>query len=120
MMAATKRASALVAIALVGCLCQPATAQTESAGCDPPSARGDGWEIAAPDSVALDGQLLCSAMERMRRIPGNNVHAVLVARHGKLVFEQYFTGPDERWGSPIGQVAFGPEVKHDLRSITKS
>jgi hypothetical protein len=25
-----------------------------------------------------------------------------------------------KWGKPLGEVAFGPESKHDLRSITKS
>ncbi|HUY38166.1 MAG TPA: serine hydrolase [Candidatus Binataceae bacterium] len=48
------------------------------------------------------------------------MHAVLVARHGKLVFEHYFTGADERLGRPVGQVAFGPETRHDERSMTKS
>ena len=49
-----------------------------------------------------------------------DVHAVLVVRHGSLVFEHYFKGADERWGRPLGVVTFAPEVKHDLRSITKS
>jgi CubicO group peptidase (beta-lactamase class C family) len=49
-----------------------------------------------------------------------NVHAVLVVRHGTLVFEHYFSGADERQGRPLGQVAFGPETKHDERSVTKS
>ena len=45
---------------------------------------------------------------------------MLVARGGKLVLERYLEGPDERWGQPLGAVAFGPEVKHDLRSVSKS
>ncbi|MEZ5931985.1 MAG: serine hydrolase [Alphaproteobacteria bacterium] len=49
-----------------------------------------------------------------------NLHAVLVARHGKLALERYYRGQDERWGQPLGDVAFGPEVKHDIRSISKS
>jgi CubicO group peptidase (beta-lactamase class C family) len=43
-----------------------------------------------------------------------------VVRHGKLVFEHYLSGSDEAWGRPIGNIAFGPEVRHDLRSVTKS
>ncbi|MFX9054135.1 serine hydrolase, partial [Acinetobacter baumannii] len=27
---------------------------------------------------------------------------------------------DEAWGRPLGEVAFGPETLHDLRSVTKS
>lgn len=49
-----------------------------------------------------------------------NLHAVVVARQGKLVIERYYEGPDERWGDPLGVVTFGPEVLHDLRSVTKS
>ena len=49
-----------------------------------------------------------------------NLHAVVGARHGKLVLERYYTGRDERWGEPLGQVVFGPVVKHDIRSVSKS
>ncbi len=34
--------------------------------------------------------------------------------------ERYFAGEDERWGDKLGRVTYGPEVKHDLRSISKS
>jgi CubicO group peptidase (beta-lactamase class C family) len=50
----------------------------------------------------------------------SNVHAVLVVRHGMLVFEHYLSGSDEAWGRPIGNIAFGREVRHDERSATKS
>jgi CubicO group peptidase (beta-lactamase class C family) len=49
-----------------------------------------------------------------------NIHGVLVARRGSLVFEQYFTGRDRAWVARERRTAFGPQVKHDLRSITKS
>lgn len=50
-----------------------------------------------------------------------NLHGVVIARGGKLVLERYYAGPDERRGSrSLGPVTFGPEVKHDLRSVTKS
>lgn len=48
------------------------------------------------------------------------VHAVLVARHGRVVLAHYGQGADESWGQPLGEVAFGPAVPHDLRSVTKS
>src|SRR5262249_14602773 len=49
-----------------------------------------------------------------------NLHAVVVPRHGKPVLERYYAGRDERRGEPLGTVTFGPEVKHDLRSVSKS
>jgi CubicO group peptidase (beta-lactamase class C family) len=63
------------------------------------------------------GQRLDRAV-RDGRLP--NLHAVLVARGGKLVLERYFEGSDQRWGEQLGTVAFDPEVKHDLRSVSKS
>lgn len=90
------------------------------ADCQPPAARDDGWSVAAPEAVGLDGAILCSMVERLRTWPDVNVHSVIVARSGKLVFEQYFTGADERWGTAQGEVKFGFETRHDLRSVSKS
>ncbi len=49
-----------------------------------------------------------------------DVHSLLVARRGRVVLEYYGAGPDEAWGRPLGPVQFGPEVLHDLRSVSKS
>ena len=49
-----------------------------------------------------------------------DIHAVLVARGGRMVLEHYGSGRDEAWGRDLGQVTFGPDVLHDLRSVTKS
>ena len=48
------------------------------------------------------------------------LHAVLVGRSRQLVTEQYFSGQDEAWGRPLGDVSFAPDTLHDLRSVTKS
>lgn len=50
----------------------------------------------------------------------NGLHAVLALRRGEPILERYFTGADENWGRPLGDVAFGPTTLHDLRSVTKS
>jgi CubicO group peptidase (beta-lactamase class C family) len=49
-----------------------------------------------------------------------NLHAVFVARHGKVALERYYTGTDERWGTPLGTVPFDANTLHDLRSVSKS
>ncbi|MGT2438107.1 hypothetical protein ACU4GH_22320 [Bradyrhizobium betae] len=44
----------------------------------------------------------------------------LVSQGGKLAFEYYGQGKDEGWDRPLGHVVFGPDVLHDLRSVSKS
>ena len=97
----------------------PAWAQDTEA-CGTPVALGDGWTVATPAEVGLDAGKLCELDAFIGQWPKANIHAVVVVRNGKLVMERYFTGEDERWGDKLGRVAYGPEVKHDLRSITKS
>jgi CubicO group peptidase (beta-lactamase class C family) len=57
-------------------------------------------------------------MQRDGRVSG--LHALLVSRGGKVLFEHYGVGEDESLGRPLGTVTFGPTVLHDLRSVTKS
>ena len=98
----------------------PALAAGAQASCGVPAARDDGWRVATAESAGLDGKMLCALTERFGSFTQANVHGVLVARRGALIFEQYFTGEDQPWGGPRGPVTFGPEHKHDLRSISKS
>jgi Beta-lactamase len=48
------------------------------------------------------------------------VHAVLVARGGKLVFERYFRGFDEIHGRRVGNVTFDADTLNDMKSVSKS
>jgi CubicO group peptidase (beta-lactamase class C family) len=105
---------------LVGLLLAPVRAAAQAPTCDPPRSRDDGWKVAAPETVGLDAATLCGLVPRFDTWKEADLHAVLVARHGTLVFEHYFQGADEHWGQSLGIVTFGPDVKHDLRSITKS
>jgi CubicO group peptidase (beta-lactamase class C family) len=87
--------------------------------CESPSSTDDGWTIASPDSVGMDGAQLCGIAARLAQ-RATSVHSVVVARHGKLVFEQYFPGYDQPWGQPEGQHEFTATTKHDMRSASKS
>lgn len=80
----------------------------------------DGWATAAPGDVGLDAAPLERLTEAIRRYPDWNVHAVLVERDGRLVYEEYFSGEDNRWGEKLGRVTFDRQTRHDLRSVTKS
>ncbi|MVT66253.1 serine hydrolase [Bradyrhizobium pachyrhizi] len=87
--------------------------------CGSPAALDDGWTIATPDSIGMDGERLCGIAARLG-LRSSEVHSVVVARHGKLVFEQYFSGIDQPWGQPEGRIEFTPTTKHDMRSASKS
>ncbi len=76
-----------------------------------PTLQDDGWEVATPeeagfDSAALEAltRKLAAADPRSRR--PQMIHSLLVARGGKLVFEEYFFGHNR-------------ETRHDVRSVGK-
>lgn len=95
------------------------TSGQQNLGCGSPSSIDDGWTTASPDSVGMDGAQLCGIAARLGQ-RATAVHSVVVARRGKLVFEQYFPGYDQPWGLPGGQQEFTATTKHDMRSASKS
>src|SRR5258708_34635699 len=99
--------------------CLPASAE-EAKVCGAPVALNDGWTLATQAEVGLDAAKLCELDSFLAQWPGANIHAVVVVRTGRLAMERYCAGEDERWGDKLGRVTYGPEVKHDLRSISKS
>jgi CubicO group peptidase (beta-lactamase class C family) len=80
----------------------------------------DGWTIGPPEQAGIDRRRLEAMTGSIHANPTFNVHAVLIEHDGRLVYEEYFSGTDERRGRPLGVVAFTREMKHDIRSITKS
>ena len=110
-----------LALVLAGCSGPPVIPEGRvNSECVTPSALADGWQVGAPESVAIDGSTVCRAVERIRSGALANVHSILVARRGRLVIEKYFPGRDEARGRSLGVVDFGPQTKHDLRSASKS
>jgi len=85
-----------------------------------PATLNDGWQTAEADSVGLDSVALAKLTSTIRAWPELGVHAILIERSGKLVYESYFDGFDERLGQPLGRVSMNVDTKHDLRSVTKS
>ena len=90
-------------------------------GCGVPVARDDGWPVASVNEDKLiDRGALCRMADRLAASSTANVHAVLVARGGKLVFERYFKGSDEINGLRVGSVTFDADSLHNIKSATKS
>lgn len=97
----------------------PSLGQAESA-CGVPERNPHGWNVEAQASSGFDPATLCEMASYFESKTDENVHSVLIARNGKLVFEKYFDGQDEKFNDRIGHVTFGRDVLHDLRSMTKS
>jgi CubicO group peptidase (beta-lactamase class C family) len=78
------------------------------------------WLSSSPEEAGLDAALLCSLNEKLDKSPEMNVHAVVVARGGKLIYESYRAGEDYKWGTKLGLIAYTPQMQHDVRSVSKS
>lgn len=77
-----------------------------------PLAMDDGWSVARAEEVGLDAEKLAPLMAILREPPlrtlfDQDLHAILIARHGKLVVEEYARGAHR-------------EQLHDTRSAAKS
>jgi CubicO group peptidase (beta-lactamase class C family) len=78
------------------------------------------WQAASPAEEGFSPDLGEKLDFGLRSGLLRGLHAVLVVRSGRIVLEQYYDGPDESWGDPLGHLSFGEETLHDLRSVTKS
>jgi len=92
-----------------------------SAAAQTPAAEIDGSWRAAPGDVGLDHGRLETMTAAIRRQEYAGIHALLIERNGRLVYEEYFEGEDVQAGhGSLGHVVFDAETRHDLRSVTKS
>jgi CubicO group peptidase (beta-lactamase class C family) len=115
----TLRRVCFAAVFAIAASAAQAQSSASPPACGTPVASDDGWAIATPESVGIDSTRLCDIAARLKASDAD-VHAVVIIRHGKLVFEQYFRGYDEPWRAPNGQHDFDAATKHDMRSASKS
>jgi CubicO group peptidase (beta-lactamase class C family) len=78
----------------------------------PPRKEGDGWDVARLRDVGIQEDSIATFVRYLIEIPIDSVstpqtHALLIARHGKLVLEEYFNGEHM-------------EKPHDTRSASKT
>jgi CubicO group peptidase (beta-lactamase class C family) len=91
-----------------------------AADCPKPTDLGDGWTVTAPEQEGLDPALICGIGPRLEALKEAQAHGIVIARHGRLIYEHYFAGKDQRLGMSLGDVSFDAGTKHDIRSISKS
>ncbi|HEY0809294.1 MAG TPA: serine hydrolase domain-containing protein [Longimicrobiales bacterium] len=77
-----------------------------------PLQRDDGWRVASVEDVGISREGIEKFVQmlidmRMDSLATSQIHSLLIARHGKLVVEEYFHGHHR-------------DQPHDLRSASKS
>lgn len=88
-----------------------------------PSQTGDGWSTSSLEEVGIKEAKLAKLVDRINDGTYADVHSVLIARDGKLVFEEYFRGYTWNYDDPEfhGElVQFDAQRSHNLASVTKS
>lgn len=78
------------------------------------------WPTVSPKDAGLKSDLGARLGEEVAAGTIEGLHALLVLRGGRLAFEYYAEGDDERWGQPLPRRSHGPDRIHDVRSVTKS
>jgi CubicO group peptidase (beta-lactamase class C family) len=77
----------------------------------PPTWDDDGWKIGTLEEVGMQSEPIAELVKTVSMTPTSlhdpDIHAILIARHGKLVVEEYFHGYER----------YKP---HDTRSATKA
>ena len=73
----------------------------------PPRAAEDGWPVSTLDTEAIDERLITNLVESVLREEQGLPEAILIARNGKLVLEEYFYG-------------YSRDRIHPIQSVTKS
>lgn len=82
--------------------------------CGAPSDIHDGWTLATPQEQGIDPALLCAMGRGVSDRKLADVDSIVVIRHGRLVYERYFTLPGP---TPT----FDPAtMRHAGHSMTKS
>lgn len=83
----------------------------------------DGWETAHAADENIDQFKLTAMMNEYFGITSQDVHAILIVKNKRLVFEEYFAGHDYGGGAPYYRGAwteFNRFTLHCMHSVTKS
>ncbi len=78
----------------------------------PPRPRDDGWPVGTLDEAGISRERISAVIDSLIDSPTDSIgahrlHALLIARHGRLVLEEYFHGADA-------------DLPHETRSASKT
>lgn len=107
-------------------LCMLFPLSAGAATCAIPTIQTDGWELSTPEASGFNPTTLCLTLTAIAQ-GKDNIHSIVIERHGKLVAEMYRSGKDKSIARGLGvwppfapTANFGPDTLHDNRSIGKS
>lgn len=121
----TRIPASIAALLLLAAGCVPDAPATDPWIYAVPEATGDGWETASLADAGMDPAPVTAMMEALRGFPDHWIHGIVVARGGRLVFEEYFPGTDLDLarladGLAFREVAFGRDSLHSMASVSKT
>lgn len=79
----------------------------------------EGIPISSMTNEDIDSVMIHNLVYAIHKGVYSNIHSLLIARNGKLVYENYFTGVELIQTDPP-LIRFTKDTRHDLRSVTKS
>jgi CubicO group peptidase (beta-lactamase class C family) len=85
----------------------------------PPNLK-DGITTAFLSQVGINEALIKEVETQITSGYYPNIHSLLIYKADKLVYENYFKGKDEIWGTDLGVIEHKIDDLHDVRSISKS
>lgn len=79
------------------------------------------WPTNEPHASGFDEEKLVKLHQFVSRSKRKNVHSLLIAKDGQLVFEQYYPAANTPTGTPMPtHYPPGPDTAHQMRSVTKT
>jgi CubicO group peptidase (beta-lactamase class C family) len=78
------------------------------------------FTLVSPSIEGFDASILNKIDTAVSNGTFPNIHSVLIAKDGNLVFEKYWPGKDEVWAVAKGIISHSRDSLHDIRSISKS
>jgi CubicO group peptidase (beta-lactamase class C family) len=100
--------------------CSPTHLRNTNYSYQQPKNLNDGIVSDGITNVTIDSTKIIELTKLILRDSFPNIHSLLICKDNKLVYENYFSGKDERWGRRLGYVKHNDDVLHDIRSISKS
>jgi CubicO group peptidase (beta-lactamase class C family) len=88
-----------------------------------PRRMNDGWICGSLREAGMDSMKLMNLLRRIHEEEYTGIDGILIARNGKLVFEQYFRGYDFEYAAKDFKgkwTDYDDNTPHNLASVTKS